>query len=95
MKSANSSAKATGKSGKAERAKAARGHGHGHSSDVVVSKLRSLVAIPVVLQDERLTSHAAEALLARREKDWRKRKPLIDAAAAAVILQDYLDSSRR
>jgi putative pre-16S rRNA nuclease len=61
----------------------------------VVSKLRLLVAIPVVLQDERLTSHEAEALLAKREKDWRKRKPLIDAAAAAVILQDYLDSNRR
>ena len=61
----------------------------------VVSKLRLLVAIPVVLQDERLTSHEAEALLAKREKDWRKRKPLIDAAAAAVILQDYLDNNRR
>ena len=60
----------------------------------VVSKLRLLVGIPVVLQDERLTSHEAQALLATREKDWRKRKPLIDAAAAAVILQDYLDNKR-
>ena len=47
--------------------------------------------MPVVLQDERLSSREAESLLARREKDWRKRKPLLDAASAAVILQDYLD----
>jgi RNase H-fold protein (predicted Holliday junction resolvase) len=30
--------------------------------------------------------------LSRREKDWRRRKPMLDAAAAAVILQDYLDT---
>ena len=61
----------------------------------VAGHLRSLVAIPVVLQDERLSSREAEALLARREKDWRKRKDLIDAMAAAVILQDYLDAQAR
>ena len=58
----------------------------------VADRLRSLIALPVVLQDERLSSHAADALLSAREKDWRKRKPLLDAASAAVILQDYLDS---
>jgi RNase H-fold protein (predicted Holliday junction resolvase) len=46
----------------------------------------------VVLQDERLTSREAESRLALREKDWRRRKLLLDAAAAAVILQDYLDA---
>jgi putative Holliday junction resolvase len=51
--------------------------------------------LPVVLQDERLTSREAESLLAKREKDWRKRKPLLDAAAAAIILQDYLDGQAR
>ncbi len=50
--------------------------------------------VPVVFQDERLTSREAESRLALREKDWRKRKALIDAAAAAVILQDYLDARR-
>jgi putative Holliday junction resolvase len=54
--------------------------------------LRLVVAIPVHLQDERLSSREAESLLARREKDWRRRKALLDAAAAAVILQDYLDA---
>ena len=51
--------------------------------------------MPIVLQDERLTSHEAEELLSRREKDWRKRKSQLDAAAAAVILQDYLDTRPR
>jgi putative holliday junction resolvase len=48
--------------------------------------------LPVSLQDERLSSHEAEARLAVREKNWRVRKQRIDAAAAAVILQDYLDT---
>jgi putative Holliday junction resolvase len=45
----------------------------------------------VVLQDERLTSHEADQLLAVRERDWRKRKRRLDEVAAAVILQEYLD----
>ena len=45
-------------------------------------------------QDERLTSVEAEQRLAIREQDWRKRKKLLDAASAAVILQDYLDEHR-
>jgi putative holliday junction resolvase len=54
--------------------------------------LRARLTLPVTLQDERLSSREAEQLLARRLKDWRDRKPLRDAASAAVILQDYLDS---
>jgi putative Holliday junction resolvase len=50
------------------------------------------LSLPIVLQDERLTSIEAESRLATREKDWRARKARIDAAAAAIILQDYLDS---
>jgi putative holliday junction resolvase len=53
--------------------------------------LGARMAVPVTLQDERLTSREAESRLALREKDWRARKKLIDAAAAAIILQDYLD----
>jgi putative Holliday junction resolvase len=53
--------------------------------------LHSRIGLPVVLQDERLTSREAESRLALREKDWRARKKQIDAAAAAIILQDYLD----
>ena len=54
--------------------------------------LRARIGVPLVLQDERLSSREAESLLARRLKNWRDRKPLLDAASAAVILQDYLDS---
>ena len=49
-------------------------------------------SLPIVLQDERLTSLEAESRLAIREKNWRVRKERLDAAAAAIILQDYLDS---
>lgn len=55
------------------------------------AELGRRVALPVALQDERLSSHEAESRLALRERDWRARKARIDAAAAAIILQDYLD----
>lgn len=55
-------------------------------------RLKGATTIPVYLQDERLTSREAESRLALRERDWRKRKERIDAAAAAIILQDYLDA---
>jgi putative Holliday junction resolvase len=55
-------------------------------------ELGARTQLPVVLQDERLTSREAESRLAVREKDWRARKKQLDAAAAAVKLQDYLDT---
>ena len=60
--------------------------------EIFATKLRGRTGLPVVLQDERLSSHEAESRLAAREKDWRARKQQLDAAAAAVILQDYLDT---
>ena len=57
--------------------------------------LEAKLTVPVVLQDERLSSREAESRLAVREPDWRKRKKHIDAAAAAIILQDYLDGRPR
>ena len=57
--------------------------------------LKARLDVPVILQDERLSSHEAESRLAARESDWRKRKARLDAAAAAIILQDYLDSRSR
>ena len=61
--------------------------------EAFAASLGALVPVAVALQDERLSSHEAEARLAERERDWRKRKARLDAAAAAVILQDYLDRS--
>jgi putative holliday junction resolvase len=57
--------------------------------------LEAAAGIPVVLQDERLSSVEAESRLAARERDWRVRKQRLDAAAAAVVLQDYLDAKPR
>ena len=54
--------------------------------------LGTRTGLPIVLQDERLTSREAESRLAVREKDWRVSKERLDAAAAAIILQDYLDT---
>jgi putative Holliday junction resolvase len=59
--------------------------------EAFAAALRARTALPVVLQDERLTSREAESRLALRERDWRARKKQLDAAAAAIILQDYLD----
>lgn len=56
-----------------------------------IEALRQQTTIPIVVADERLTSREAESRLAVRERDWRKRKKKLDAAAAAIILQDYLD----
>jgi putative holliday junction resolvase len=63
--------------------------------EALAAQLRTRLDVPLVLQDERLSSREAESLLARSESDWRKRKPLLDATAAAVILQDYLDGQGR
>ena len=60
----------------------------------MVSLLAARLPMPVWTQDERLSSHEAEERLSFREKDWRKRKTKLDAAAAAVILQDFLDTGR-
>jgi putative Holliday junction resolvase len=57
--------------------------------------LAARVAHPIVYQDERLSSREAETRLAERERDWRRRKRVLDAASAAVILQDYLDERAR
>jgi putative Holliday junction resolvase len=59
--------------------------------EAFAAALGTRTALPVVLQDERLTSREAESLLSQREKSWRARKERLDAAAAAIILQDYLD----
>lgn len=58
-------------------------------------ELERVTGLPVIRQDERLTSREAESRLAATDKDWRSRKARLDAAAAAVILQDYLDDRPR
>jgi putative holliday junction resolvase len=59
--------------------------------DAFVAALRARTNLPIVREDERLTSREAESRLAVNERNWRRRKARLDAAAAAIILQDYLD----
>ncbi len=60
----------------------------------VAEVLEARSGLSVTLQDERLTSVEAEQRLALQERDWRKRKARLDAAAAAIMLQDYLDAQQ-
>lgn len=50
--------------------------------------------LEVVLWDERLSSVAANRLLASLDTSAKKRKKLVDQVAASNILQAYLDSKR-
>lgn len=53
--------------------------------------LAQTLDVPLELYDERYSTVTADALLA---ESGRKRRVPIDAAAAAVFLQDYLESKR-
>ena len=57
-----------------------------------IDALKARTTLPIVTADERLTSREAESRLSVLERDWRARKKKLDAAAAAVFLQDYLDA---
>ena len=54
--------------------------------------LSDLTPLPIVMWDERLTTAIAEDILAARGRPSRKRLAELDAVAAAVMLQSYLDS---
>jgi putative Holliday junction resolvase len=58
-------------------------------------ELGQALQIPILLWDERLTTVTAAKLLAERGVSAKKQRGRIDAVAAAVILQDYLDSRPR
>jgi putative Holliday junction resolvase len=53
--------------------------------------LEGFLGIPVVLQDERLTTVEAERHLAAAGVRGRDRREVVDRSAAALILQAYLD----
>jgi putative Holliday junction resolvase len=56
-----------------------------------VEALKSLVSVPVKLWDERLTSAQANRVLIQGNVRRDKRKEKVDAMAAAILLQSYLD----
>jgi putative Holliday junction resolvase len=59
-----------------------------------IAELQKTLAIPVIPQDERLTSHEAEEWMRALGFDLQTRKAKSDEYAAAVILRDYLESHR-
>ena len=56
--------------------------------------LSELTGLPVVYQDERLTTVLAYDLLSAGNVHGKKSKKQVDAVSASVILQSYLDSHR-
>ncbi len=54
-------------------------------------KLESELNIPIYLQDERLSTKSATDILIQGNMSRKKRKGVIDAVAATIILQSYLD----
>ena len=59
-----------------------------------MAKLNEQTNIKIEFVDERLSSLMAEEMLKETERDWKKRKEKLDAVAASIILQDYLDGVR-
>jgi putative holliday junction resolvase len=55
---------------------------------------RRVAPVPVRLCDERLTTVAAEAVLRGQGRKGRRRRAVVDQAAAVLILQHALDTER-
>ena len=53
-------------------------------------KLRARIDVPVLTQDERLTSYEAEQMMSERGFSRSKRRARSDEFAAMIILRDYL-----
>jgi putative Holliday junction resolvase len=60
-----------------------------------VEVLRNNIHVSVDIWDERLSTVEASKVLLEADLSRRKRKKVIDKLAAALILQGYLDQSRR
>ena len=58
------------------------------------ARLATVVSVPVVLHDERLTTVEADRVLMEARMRAEARRRLVDKVAAAVMLQSWLDSRR-
>lgn len=58
------------------------------------AKLKELVDVPVVLWDERSTTVSAHQVLNETNTRGKKRKEVVDAVAATIILESYLNYRR-
>jgi putative Holliday junction resolvase len=52
------------------------------------------LSVPIILWDEHGSTQRAQALMIEAGRSAKNRRQRIDAAAAAVILQDYLDEQQ-
>ena len=67
----------------------------GEAADKVeqfVEELKIAFPVPIRTWDERLTSAQANRVLIESDTSRQKRKEKVDAMAAAILLQSYLDS---
>ena len=62
---------------------------------ILDSRCFPTVEVEVILEDERLTTKQAENVLIKNDTSRKKRKQVIDALAATIILQSYLDKEGR
>jgi len=70
----------------------------GKQAEIVLKWIKILIdkiPVPVVTWDERLSTVEATKVLLEADLSRRKRKKVIDKVAAVLILQGYLDQSRR
>ncbi len=58
-------------------------------------KLSALTGIETVMQDERGTTISAHNFLSETNTYGKKRKNVVDAVAATIILQDFLDARKQ
>ena len=63
-------------------------------ADAFADALRSILVVPVELQDERLSTVEAERGLRDAGVTGRERRNVVDRTAATVILQAWLDATR-
>ena len=59
----------------------------------MAAEIEELVNVPVIFWDERLSSFIADQALSARVKSPRERRNQLDAIAAAVTLQSYMDAN--
>ena len=60
----------------------------------LAAALKEVTGKTVILWDERRTTIDAHRILFNQGKDGRKRKKIVDAVAASLILENYLDFKR-
>lgn len=70
----------------------------GKRADITLAfkeRLESATGVPVILEDERLTSVISNNILISADMSRKKRKKKVDGLSAVIILQGYLDRENK